>query len=132
VSISGDRSSIITDMTRRLTLGALAACAALVAVLSASAAPARPYVQILSHTPVVARGGQAALVAKVTPPNARCILVIYLYSGQSQASGLGPKRAVNGQVTWQWTIANHTYGGTYPVYVECGTTGIAKTWIKVL
>jgi hypothetical protein len=33
---------------------------------------ARPYVEVLSVTPVVAKNDQATLVAKVTPSNAKC------------------------------------------------------------
>ena len=49
---------------------------------------ARPYVEVLSVTPVVAKNDQATLVAKVAPSNAKCNLVIYLRSGPSAANGL--------------------------------------------
>jgi hypothetical protein len=110
----------------------VAACATLVAALPASAATARPYVQVLSVTSVIAKNDQAALVAKVSPSNAKCNLVIYLRSGPSEASGLGSKRAVSGRVSWTWTVSRSTTGGTWPIYVECGTTGIAKTWFRVV
>jgi hypothetical protein len=116
---------------RRFSIAAIAVCAALAAALPGSAA-VRPYVQVLSVTPVVAKNDWATLVAKVTPPNAKCNLVIYLRSGPSAASGLGPKRAVNGRVSWTWRVSRSTTGGTWPLYVECGTTGIAKTWFRVV
>jgi hypothetical protein len=93
---------------------------------------ARPYVEVLSVTPVVAKNDQATLVAKVTPSNAKCNLVIYLRSGPSAANGLGAKRAVNGRVSWTWTVSRSTTGGTWPIYVECGTRGIAKTSFRVV
>jgi hypothetical protein len=114
---------------RRLSIAALAVCAAVVAALPAAA---RPYVQVLSVTPVVAKNDQATLGAKVTPSDAKCNLVIYLRSGPSAASGLGPKRAVNGRVSWTWTVSRSTTGGTWPIYVEYGTTGIAKTSFRVV
>ena len=93
---------------------------------------ARPYVEVLSVTPVVAKNDQATLVAKVTPSNAKCNLVIYLCSGPSAANGLGAKRAVNGRVSSTWTVSRSTTGGTWPIYVECGTRGIAKTSFRVV
>jgi hypothetical protein len=101
-------------------------------VTALPAIAARPYVEVHSVTPVVAKNDQATLLAKVTPSNAKCNLVIYLRSGPSAASGLGPKRAVNGRVSWTWTVSRSTTGGTWPLYVECGTTGIAKTWFRVV
>jgi hypothetical protein len=108
----------------------LAVVAALVAALPAAAA--QPYVQVLSVTPVVPKNEQARLVAKVTPSSATCNLVVYLRSGPSEARGLGPKRAVNGRVEWTWTVGRNTTGGTWPIYVECGSTGIAKTKFRVV
>jgi hypothetical protein len=116
---------------RQFSLAVLAVAAALVAALPATAAPS-PYVKILSVTPVVGKGAPATLVAKVTPANAKCDLVLYLRSGPSQADGLGPKHAVNGRVSWMWTTSQHGGGGTHPIYVECGNTGIAKTWITIV
>jgi len=58
--------------------------------------------------------------------------VIYLRSGPSAASGLEAKRAVNGRVSWTWTVSRSTTGGTWPIDVECGTTGIAKTSFRVV
>jgi hypothetical protein len=87
---------------------------------------------VLSVTHVVAKNDQATLRAKVAPANATCNLVIYLRSGPSAADGLGPRRAVNGRVAWTWTVSRSTTGGTWPIYVECGSTGIAKTWFRVV
>jgi hypothetical protein len=117
-------------MTRRVSIAALALCAALVAALPATAA--RPYEQVLSVTHVVAKNDQATLVAKVAPSGAKCNLVIYLRSGPSAANGLGPKRAVNGRVAWRWTVSRSTTRETWPIYVKCGSTGIAKTWFRVV
>jgi hypothetical protein len=128
---SGERSANMIFVIRNLSLAALAVVAALVVIVSASAATQpKPYVQILSSPEIVPKGEQGTLVAKVTPSNANCDLVIYLSSGPSQARGLGRRRAVNGRVSWTWTVARNTSGGTHPTYVECGTTGIAKTWIR--
>jgi hypothetical protein len=121
---------IMADVIRRLSLGAVVAVAALLTALPATAA--QPYVRIVTVTHVVAKNDRATLVAKVTPSNATCNLVIYLRSGPSAASGLGLKRAVNGRVAWTWTVSRSTTGGTWPIYVECGTTGIAKTWFRVV
>jgi hypothetical protein len=117
-------------VVRRLSFASLVVAAALVGTLPAAAA--RPYVQVLSVTHVVAKNDQATLVAKVSPSNVKCDLVIYLRSGPSAASGLGPKRAVNGRVSWTWTVSRSTTRGTWPIYVECGTTGIAKTRFRVV
>jgi hypothetical protein len=102
----------------------LVVAATLVVALPATAA--RPYVQVASVTHIVAKSDQARLVAKVTPSNAKCDVVIYLRSGPSAASGLGPRRAVNGRVEWTWRVSRSTNGGTWPIYVECGSTGIAN------
>ena len=118
-------------VVRNLTLSVVALAAALVVALPATAA-AQPYVQIVSVTHVVAKNDQAILVAKVAPSNANCNLVVYLRSGPSAADGLGPRRAVNGRVSWRWTVSRHTTGGIWPIYVECGSTGIAKTWFWVV
>jgi hypothetical protein len=120
------------DPRRKLTLAAFATVVALVLAATSAAATPRRYVQILSVTHVVGKGHDATLVAKVSPANAKCDLVIYLRSGPSEANGLGPRRTVNGRVSWTWTVSRHTTGGTWPVYVECGTTGIAKTWLHVV
>ena len=117
-------------MLGKLTLAALVATAALVIALPAGAA--RPYVRILSVTPVVQRGDEATLVANVIPARAKCSLAIYLRSGLSAASGLGTERAVHGRVSWTWTVSRSTTGGTWPIYVECGSTGIAKTTFRVV
>jgi hypothetical protein len=117
-------------MIRRLSTAALALAGALVAVLPATAA--RPYVRVVSVTHVVAKSEEATLVANLSPASARCNLVIYLRSGPSAASGPGPRRAVNGRAAWTWTVSRSTTGGTWPIYVECGTTGIAKTWFRVV
>ena len=53
-------------------------------------------------------------------------------SGPSAANGLGGKGAVNGRVFWTWTVSRSTTGGTWPIYVECGTRGIAKTSFRVV
>jgi hypothetical protein len=115
---------------RRFFVAASVVAVALFLTLPATAA--RTYVEVLSVTHVVAKNQQATLVASVTPSNARCNLVIYLRSGPSAANGLGAKRAVHGRVSWTWTVSRSTTGGTWPIYVECGTTGIAKTWFKVV
>src|SRR3954452_5482754 len=132
-SLRGDRRppTTLSAVIRKVFFAALAVSAALVAALPVAAAPAR-YVRIVSVTPVVAKGDLATLVAKVTPANAKCDLVIYLRSGPSEASGLGPRRAVNGRVSWTWIVSRHTTGGTWPLYVECGSTGIAKTWFRIV
>jgi hypothetical protein len=117
---------------RRLTLTLLVVGAALALVLPATAAI--PAVRVLSMTPVVAKNHQATLVAKA-PSGVTCNLMIYLRSGPSAASGLGPKRAANGRVAWTWTVSRSTTGGSWPIYVECGRNGIAgiaKTWFKVV
>jgi hypothetical protein len=114
----------------RLSFASLVVAAALVGAVPATAA--RPYVEVLSITHVVAKNDQATLVAKVSPSSAKCNLVIYLRSGRSAANGLGPKRAVNGRVSWTWTVSRSTTRGTWPIYVECGRTGIAKTWFRVV
>jgi hypothetical protein len=112
-------------MIKRLGLAALIACAALVTVWPATAATS-PHVRIVSMTPAVGGDDQARLVAKVTPANAKCSITVYLRSGPSKASGLYPKRAVNGRVSWKWNISRQTTDGKWPVYVKCGTA-IAKT-----
>jgi hypothetical protein len=81
-------------------------------------------------TKLVPKGYDATLVA-AAPSGVRCELVIYLRSGTSGANGIVPKRAQNGRVTWVWTVSRNTTGGTYPVYVECGSAGIAKTSITI-
>jgi hypothetical protein len=48
------------------------------------------------------------------------------------ADGLGMKRAINGRVSWTWTVGRSTTGGTWAIYVECGTAGIARTWLRVV
>ena len=119
-------------MIRRLALALLVVGAAFALVLPATAAT--PAVRVVSITPVVAKNQQATLVAKA-PSGVTCNLVIYLRSGPSAASGLGPKRATNGRVAWTWTVSRSTSGGTLPIYVECGRNGIAgiaKTWFKVV
>jgi len=100
-------------------------------VLALPAGAASPSVRIVSVTHVVAKGGQATLVAQVTPVRARCSLSIYLRSGLSAASGLRVEQAVKGRVTWTWTVSRSTTGGTFPIYVECGPTGIAKTTFTI-
>ena len=109
-------------MIRRLTLALLVVGTALALVLPATAAG--PPVRVLSATRVVAKNQQATLVAKA-PSGVTCSLVIYLRSGRSAASGLGPKRAASGRVAWTWTVSRSTTGGTWPIYVECGRDGIA-------
>ena len=83
-------------------------------------------------THVVAKNDEATLVPGSLRTDAHCNLVIYLRSGPSAASGLGPRRAVKGRVAWTWTVSRSTTGGTWPIYVECGTTGIAKTWFRIV
>jgi hypothetical protein len=118
------------QMFRTFLAALLVAAAALVFALPAAAAT-RPPVQVLSHTSVVGKGDLATLLARA-PSGARCQLVIYLRSGPSAANGLGLKRAVNGRVSWTWTVARNTTGGTYPIYVECGPTAIAKTTFRIV
>jgi hypothetical protein len=117
-------------MFRTFLAALLVAAATLVFALPAAGAT-RPPVQVLSHTSVVGKGDTANLVARA-PSGARCQLVIYLRSGPSAANGLGPKRAVNSRVSWTWTVARNTTGGTYPMYVECGPTAIAKTTFRIV
>jgi hypothetical protein len=120
----------MTPVIRALAIAALALAGALVTALPATAA--RPYVRVVSVTHMVAKNDAATLVARVAPPDAHCNLVIYLRSGPSAASGPGPRRAVKGRVAWKWTVSRSTSGGTWPIYVECGTTGIAKSWFRVV
>jgi len=37
----------------------------------------------------------------------------------SHASFLGPKRAVDGRVSWRWTVGINTTPGVWPVTVTC-------------
>jgi len=64
------------------------------------------------------------------PSGTMCNLVIYLRSGPSMYGS--PARAVKGRVSWTWPVSRHTTGGTWPMYVECGAAGIAKTTFRVV
>jgi hypothetical protein len=116
-------------MLRRLMLAFIVVGASLALALPATAGG--PSVRVLSVTRVVAKNQQATLVAKA-PSAVKCNLVIYLRSGPSAANGLGPRRAINSRVGWTWTVSRSTTGGTWPIYVECGRAGIAKTWFTVV
>jgi hypothetical protein len=79
---------------------------------SRPATTATPFhVRIVKMTPAVGGDDQATLVAKVTPKKARCTITVYLRSGPSHASGLRPKRAVHGRVSWTWNISRLTTDG---------------------
>ena len=116
-------------MQRRLRNAVTAATLiSLMAALGANAGC--PSVRVLSVTKVVARDHDATLAA-AAPSGVRCSLVIYLRSGPSAARGLVAKRAVKGRVSWTWTVSRSTTAGRWPIYVECGEAGIAKTWFRV-
>jgi len=59
-----------------------------------------------------------------------CSITILYKSGPSRASGVHPTRAVKGYVSWTWMVGSNTTGGSWPIYVECGSA-IAKTRFTV-
>jgi len=98
---------------------------------SASETSAAAYsVRILSVTSPARRRSYATLVARVSPANAMCSIIVFYKSGPSRASGVHPTRAVNGRVSWTWMVGSNTTGGSWPIYVECGSA-IAKTRFTV-
>ncbi len=105
---------------RRGLVGALVV-AALIVPASAAAK-----VRLLSVTSPASPGSHASLTAAVSQP-ATCRIVVMYLSGSSHASGLYPKRATGGKVSWTWMVGTNTTGGRWPIYVLCGSAGALQT-----
>ena len=121
-------------MVRSLLVALVAATALVVAAPASTAVDAAARgaasVRIMSVTSPVSRGGHATLTARVSPARVLCSITVMYKSGPSQARGVAPKRAVNGRVSWTWMVGTRTTGGSWPIYVECGSA-IAKTSFRV-
>ena len=118
------------EFVKRL-LSLVAGIAALVAATAAFAAPnAATTARLVRVTSPVSPGSYATLVAHVVPAR-RCTITVLYMSGSSHASGLYPKRARNGRVSWTWMVGTNTTPGRWPIYVSCGSAGIFRTSFKV-
>ena len=85
-------------------------------------------------TSPVSPSSDVTLEAK-TAPGADCVIAVYYSSGQSEAEGLGPKKADSaGNVSWTWTVGPKTSAGEYRVLVTAsldGKSGQAETILVV-
>jgi hypothetical protein len=106
-----------------LRRGLIVLLAATALVLPASASAA---VKLVSVTSPASPGSDATLTAKVSK-TATCNIIVMYMSGSSHASGLYPKRALNGRVSWTWMVGTNTTGGRWPIYVVCGAAGALQT-----
>ena len=95
-------------------------------VALAAPASAAAKVKLLSVTSPASRGSYATLTA-ATSQAATCKIVVMYRSGSSHASGLYPKRASGGKVSWTWMVGTNTTGGRWPIYVLCGAAGALQT-----
>jgi len=80
----------------------------------------------------VSRGERETLVAWLRPrPMRRCTITVWDKSGITHAQGLDPKRAVQGRVSWTWTVPANTNLGKHRVVVSCGREGSLRTLFQV-
>ena len=84
------------------------------------------FVVIVSLTSPIPRGNKATLSAKTSPGTLYSIIVQYK-SGPSSASGLEPKAAPEGNVSWTWTVGSRTTAGEWPIEISCGLDGQRAT-----
>ena len=76
----------------------------------------------------VSRGSKASLTVAVTP-GARCTIGVYTSGRRSAAPGIGAKTGT--AITWTWQIASSTRPGTWPIKIDCGKSGKARTSVDV-
>jgi micrococcal nuclease len=81
---------------------------------------------LVSVTSPASPGSYATLTAKVSKP-ATCTIIVMYKSGSSHASGLYPKRSVNGRVSWSWMVGTRTTRGRWPIYVYRAAAGSLQT-----
>ena len=120
-------------MQRILTLRAVFA-ASFVALVFASAsfgAGERPTTLQFTRLPARAVAGQSVSVGVASgKANAQCALAVKYANGALQ-SGLGRKVAVDGQLSWTWTIPVATQASTAHLNVACGTKKISGKMLVV-
>ena len=73
--------------------------------------------------------GDTARVTVVVSPKARCTIGVYYSTRKSEARGLGAKTAKT--ITWTWQIGSSTKAGTWPIKIDCGKSGTARTSVTV-
>ena len=73
--------------------------------------------------------GETASVTVVVSPKARCTIGVYYSTTKSGARGLGAKTAKT--ITWTWVVGPTTKAGTWPIKINCGTSGKAQTSVTV-
>jgi hypothetical protein len=111
---------------------ALAASAVALACASTSAgAGERPAALEFTQLPKRAIAGQSVTVTVASgKANAKCALAVKYANGVPQ-SGLGSKIAVDGQLSWSWTIPTTAQAATAHVNVACGAKKISGRLLVV-
>ncbi len=84
------------------------------------------FVVIVSLTSPIPHGNKATLSAR-TSPGTLCSIIVQYKSGPSSASGLEPKAAPEGNVSWTWTVGSRTTAGEWPIEISCGLDGQRAT-----
>lgn len=75
------------------------------------------FIDVVSVTTPVNRGGYATLKARAIP-GALCGITVYYASGKSEAEGLYPQRADDeGSVSWTWRVGTNTTPGFWKIVV---------------
>lgn len=70
------------------------------------------------------KAGAFATVTVKTAPGAYCKITVKYPTGDSTATGLGPKTAdANGRVTWSWKVGTQTAAGTHTIVVTAELCG---------
>jgi hypothetical protein len=112
---------MMVAMQSTVVLSVVAAAAVLVSSASASIRVMKPAGRVSA--------GDKASVTIVVSPRSRCTIVVYYSTTRSEAKGLGPKRGTT--IVWTWTVGSATKSGRWPIKIDCGSAGKARTSVLV-
>ncbi len=90
--------------------------------------PAAANVRITKKPGKVSTGDTASITVVVSP-KARCTIGVFYSTTKSGARGLGAKTGK--KITWAWNVGSNTKPGKWPVKINCGKSGKAKTIVTV-
>jgi hypothetical protein len=84
-------------------------------------------VRKVSLTSPVRPGKEASLTVHVSP-RARCTIEV----GHEGVAPTGLRPKTGGTISWRWRVAASARPGSWPLVVQCGTSGTLKLTIRIL
>ncbi len=108
---------------------ALAFLAAVAGLASAGVGAAKP--RVLKVTSPVAAGTTASASISVQR-GARCSIEVRIAGAVLGGRGLGSKRAQTRRIVWTWRVPPGAAPGRWPITVDCGAAGAARTSFVVV